>query len=826
MAIDVNYVLERLSTRQIESGGYYGTDITKLSEELGVTPQGLRKQISKWKRNIKEFRDLRYLGQRPPSVTLDEFIEIEARMHSNPIEVKSHVLEDIRADRLIKGLQDLPSATFYRAMKQTDLYQFLSATKYSWFKVRGIDIPGDFSVSDERNTLSTLFTFSDLKAYGGADLQEIFNRLTNTKRYIGKYGIRPVEFYPQMLTRGSHLRSLLSSIPTHQQEETQARIIFETQLAYVVECTDLFVNEVIHRKGRIHQSMNAHRQKVENQVRKEELESIRNKNRDMVLAHKPDMDTIHKIAYPTIDEKIRARFELLRANKNTYEFLIGLLREFTKDGLTEFHFHLDEGKRFFDLACGKTDWKYWSDKDKRALLRKTDIIRAIDLGNEDVARIIAIDRVIEYIKQGKITITGSYNFQDLGKRIKKVQLCENEGFLTDKIVEQLIHGEFPVNFWPLLEATKYSKMDEDDDSIPPAWNNLSEVLHFVSKYVHENTPGWFDAHVNLFREQTDGMFSIEYTEEEFEERLYDAIGFLGGNFRYRDSDRFWNIRYFIQRYLTEQCLRLELKFIHRCMERSTGNIVEGVVIDTMGIDGRKKSILASYHGRYHTIGVADLRAVSTDMSPLYSGGFRSTDSEAMNIVEVIAEVQKICGEQVKIYTGDGHTTSRISAGMVFLSHGVVAAGRILGKTKMNLGRRRIRRLRKNVPLLNKIGKLLRDEPILGRVMASKKHVYVDGLNVRKIVEDLGHLIMYHVRKGIFPIYIYEICESVERSNYLKRKTRILEGSKTRVESHNVGLSLVAAELVISVAGMYHMLNGWTGPESPFNLSDIRLYVPA
>jgi len=98
-----------------------------------------------------------------------------------------------------------------------------------------------------------------------------------------------------------------------------------------------------------------------------------------------------------------------------------------------------------------------------------------------------------------------------------------------------------------------------------------------------------------------------------------------------------------------------------------------------------------------------------------------------------SEVQKICGEQVKIYTGDGHTTSRISAGMVFLSQGVVAAGRIIGKPKMNLGRRRIRRLKKNIPLLNKIGKLLRDEPILGRVMASKKHIYVDGLNVRKIV---------------------------------------------------------------------------------------------
>jgi hypothetical protein len=83
---------------------------------------------------------------------------------------------------------------------------------------------------------------------------------------------------------------------------------------------------------------------------------------------------------------------------------------------------------------------------------------------------------------------------------------------------------------------------------------------------------------------------------------------------------------------------------------------------------------------YHTIGVADLRAVYSDMSPLYSGSFRSTDSEAMN----------------------------------------------------------------------KIGKLLRDEPTLGREMASKKHIYVDGLNVRKIVEDLGHLILYNVRKSIIP----------------------------------------------------------------------------
>ncbi len=61
---------------------------------------------------------------------------------------------------------------------------------------------------------------------------------------------------------------------------------------------------------------------------------------------------------------------------------------------------------------------------------------------------------------------------------------------------------------------------------------------------------------------------------------------------------------------------------------------------------------------------------------------------------------------------------------------------------------------------------------------------------------------------------------------LKRKARILEGSKARVESHNVGLSLIAAELVISIAGLYHTQKGLSCPESPFNLSDIRLFIPA
>ena len=87
-----------------------------------------------------------------------------------------------------------------------------------------------------------------------------------------------------------------------------------------------------------------------------------------------------------------------------------------------------------------------------------------------------------------------------------------------------------------------------------------------------------------------------------------------------------NLKYFIQRYISDATLRLELKFIHKCIEQITNRKIEGVVIDTMGVDARIKSILSTYHGRYHTVGFSDLRAVAIDMTPIFSGVCRSTDS--------------------------------------------------------------------------------------------------------------------------------------------------------------------------------------------------------
>lgn len=85
------------------------------------------------------------------------------------------------------------------------------------------------------------------------------------------------------------------------------------------------------------------------------------------------------------------------------------------------------------------------------------------------------------------------------------------------------------------------------------------------------------------------------------------------------------------------------------------------------------------------------------------------------------------------------------------------------KTKKRLGKKAIALLMENILLLNKVGKLLREEPTLGRAIAMKEFIFVDGVNVRKLIDDLGYLILLNVSK--IPIPIHDICNAVVLSNY-------------------------------------------------------------
>jgi hypothetical protein len=212
MKVDRVFVLSYLKEKQIAQGGYYGSDLSNLAKVMKVTYRAVRMRLTKGIKEDPDFFNLIYLGKPPPSITLDEFIEIKDRIQSNPLELKKHMLSDIRDKRELRGEDTSSRATFYRRANQVELSLFTNNECYRWFSERKIKIPSFYSVKDERESLSNVFHFYNLKAYGGADIEAIYERFKEAKEWFSRYEVDPMRFYPALLTKGTKLRSLLTSI--------------------------------------------------------------------------------------------------------------------------------------------------------------------------------------------------------------------------------------------------------------------------------------------------------------------------------------------------------------------------------------------------------------------------------------------------------------------------------------------------------------------------------------------------------------------------------------------------------------------------------------
>jgi hypothetical protein len=121
----------------------------------------------------------------------------------------------------------------------------------------------------------------------------------------------------------------------------------------------------------------------------------------------------------------------------------------------------------------------------------------------------------------------------------------------------------------------------------------------------------------------------------FSKLFYEALGFMGRNFRFRDDEKFLPLEYFINRYIGEQSLDLEHYFLHNTLLKLTNTNNLLIIIDTKGEMSRKKSILTTIHGRYRTVGYIDLRAIFDSLFHAYSSKYKSSDSEAMHIIEIL-----------------------------------------------------------------------------------------------------------------------------------------------------------------------------------------------
>ncbi len=443
-------VLIFLREKQEYDGGYSGNDLTKLAELLMVTPFGLRRRLSFWIKTDKEFSQFIYLGKEKPPITLFEFFKIDHELRENPIKVKKGIYEDIQEERKSRNQKPLSESTFYRKIKQEILSIYCSETD-NWFRSNEIPFPENYSLEKNRESLQTIFTFSDLKTYGGANIGAIHEKLINAKEAFSIYKVEANRFYPEILSRRKFLQKLLGSIPPNQQLEAQAKLIFEIQAVFIIKCKDLLIGELIHQLVRSKQSDNASRQTVENQLRTTALESIRKDLKEMDELGKIDPHIIKKHANVLIDEEILARIELLRKHSGTYRSILKYLNDLTKNMTSGVKFQRKEARTIYQLATGEITWDKLNEQGKRSIARKPDLMKAIDLENTDIVPLIAINRLIDYIRKGKITFDESYYFQDIGERLRNVDLTLEDCYLTPKILDQFIDGTYQINGFPTFD---------------------------------------------------------------------------------------------------------------------------------------------------------------------------------------------------------------------------------------------------------------------------------------------------------------------------------------------------------------------------------------
>jgi hypothetical protein len=833
--INKSIVYTYLKKCEENTGGYTGTDIVKLAQQLNVDRTTLSRNIEKWSETDARFSDIKYLGKRYIPLPMNEILEIERNLKDNPLIVKKYLLDGINANRVHNAMLPLPKTPFYDFIdKYVESILNGDNIQCIWLKTQGVTHSKKYSLEEAKKSLNTVFNFDGLKGYGGVDIENIANRLQQAKEWFDEYycGADPFDFYEKIKGRIKLLQRHLSSIKADDSTPIQVRLIFELQVAFIMNCQDFLIEQIIHRRGRIHQSMDKVRQKTENQFRGNRIDEILKKMSNLVNWSKEvDKTVLKEIVDTGHPESTLARIKLLKSNSGSYKELFAALKNITNNfSEQDVKPHTDTAALFLKFARNEKPWKCCSKSEQTAITKNLLIIQTISKGDQDLLDVLVTDRIIEYIKNGKITFICSYKFQDICSLIKSVSIEDSELTINQNTLTQLQTGNFPIDTKPLtkIAMNKTESSDEDDleeslfsDKIP-----FQDVITHVSRIVKDHNPECFDEHIKIFEEESDNMFSMEYDEDEFYRHLYTAIGALGRNLRYTDSKEFQNNRYFIQRYVSDRSLDLELSFMWKTLRDILGYSESAIIIDTMGIDSRRKSIFADYHGRYRTIGFADLRAISLLMFPVFSTNCKSTDSEAMNIMEILNHANLVLGGNLKIYTGNGHTTSRASAAMSMLSHKVIAAGRITHEPKP-LSRHKIKQLITHLNILNKMGKILRTDEDLGRIISSRKHIYVDGIDVRGLIEDLGSLILWNVAKA--ELDIDNICQLVETSNRLKRVVRIIERGVTRAHNPNISIYLKSSELVLCICMLLNISTrssfGDKKPVSKSSLQKISFFTP-
>ena len=449
MRINKTKVLDFLMRCQIERGGYTGNDIAKLAKNIPVSPQALRKRINYWASIDQAFNQLTYLGQRTISITLDDFILIDQRLKEKPLGRMSDILREINDNQRKQGKNTIPQSSFYRFI--TSRKESLTGDaprELQWLILFGINIVDTYNLANARASLSDIFTYSDLKTFGGIDIDSIASRLQEAQKWFQQTypGADPFEWFPRIRPRSKVIRNHLSRIKANESLADQALLIFEAQVDFIVRLKDILIDELIHRMGWIQRSKDGNRQKIENRIRTRWIDKYYDVG-DKVSAN-PNEENLAKLkelidhGKPESDE---AELELMKQHQVDYEKIYEHLKKLTNNfSEVEITQHHTTAQVLLDLCRDERKWEFLTEEERKNLT-KNRLIQDLREPKQYLKAVLT-KKLITYIRKGKITFAHSFKYQDIGKVIESIELSDIDRMVTRGDIEKLIEGTYPFNF--------------------------------------------------------------------------------------------------------------------------------------------------------------------------------------------------------------------------------------------------------------------------------------------------------------------------------------------------------------------------------------------
>ncbi len=449
MRISKNRVLDFLTRCQIEKGGYTGSDVTILAKSIHVSPQALRKRIDDWNSSDQTFKQLRYLGKQTIPLTIDDFVLISQWFKENPLGRMSNILQELNGNRQRQGKDPIPQSSFYRFVNsQKESLTGNVPRELQWLIFNGVKVTDTYNLANVRASLSTVFTYTDLKTFGGIDIDGIASRLQEAQKWFQQTypGADPFEWFPSIRLRSKVIRNQLSRIKADKALPFQARLIFEAQVDFIVRLKDILIDELIHKMGWIQRSKDGNRQKIENRIRTQWIVKYYDVgNKVSTNPNEENLAKLKKLMDRGKPESDEAELELMKQHQvdyeKTYERLKKLTNNFSEAEITHHH---TTAQVLLDLCRDERKWVFLTEEEKKRLSNNKLIQNLRE--PKRYLKAVLTKKLISYIRKGEITFAHSFKYQDIGKVIESIKLSDTDWMVTRGDIEKLIEGTYPLNF--------------------------------------------------------------------------------------------------------------------------------------------------------------------------------------------------------------------------------------------------------------------------------------------------------------------------------------------------------------------------------------------